>query len=210
MRYLSGAVLVIVLGALLVGCGGGGETGTPTEVSVDGTPSATSSDASEASPTSKDNNAGNELDGVANWAIVTIGDASYQAKFAGDGDALGGMLGRCTFREGQISGSGPLTDGSVGMSLATDPNVDSKVEVRTGGARWQAGDVDRFRAQHGVPATGDSQIDDVTFGDHVASGKATFIDLNALTTYVDGGSSGTPPQPIQGTFEIRCAEPASE
>lgn len=206
-------------GLVLAACGGADELGGR----VDGAaPQATQPAADAAAPptttvappgTSGDASSGvaNEQptasSGAENTVIVTIGGTTYEF------DATPGTITECKpdFFGAFFVNGGSEDGDSVSLLLPPpdDPNFEGppsvRVNVNNGGPDYTA---DPSILENGtysdVIDEGDSQVDSFTIDGNTARGTATFIDEQQIFAAL-GGTAGDP-EPIQGSFEVTCAE----
>jgi hypothetical protein len=201
-------VAVIVL---VAGCGGGADTesdGGGATTAAASSEDATSTVATTAPVTEGDGDGGNPSgSGDVNWAVVTIGDQRYEF------DVTPGPIQRC---DPDFFGAfwvvGVTTDGSgIVMMLPPpdDPNFEdpASLEINDGPNDWE------WMADEGVAeevmfadivSEGQSQVDSYTIDGNRVSGRATFIERNALFAVV--GGTGDAPEPVAGSFEAVCEE----
>lgn len=135
-----------------------------------------------------------------NMAIITIGDQTYEI------DVTPGSIQRCDpnffgafWALGGIGGTG------IDMLLppAGDPNFEDAPYIKVNDEQLDVEWVANPDQEMAGVEPGESQVDTyVVDGLHV-TGTATFVDLNA--TYAFQGGTGDEPQPVTGTFDVRCA-----
>nr|WHW29324.1 hypothetical protein [uncultured bacterium] len=151
-----------------------------------------------------------DLDFGDGLARVTIGDMAYEFTLGGNESADGiTYIGVCQEIFGLLDGGGYVSgDPQTGIDFTIPPpdwesftdgrfdNSAPRIEIELGDSGGWAADlslVENFPA-----AAGQSQIDEWTLEGSVASGTATFIEMEPFSAPV-AGSSG-----VKGSFEIGC------
>lgn len=187
-------MLLAALAMILVGCG---DDATPTSGDTGVLPTTAGETPGTDAPAG---------DGGINLAVVEIGDNRYEV------DVTPGSIQRCSpdffgafwaigFTSEDMSSTfemllSPENREELGMEppyiRLTDPETDID---------WRA-DPEHFTTTE-LPE-GMSQVDSFTVDGNRVTGTATFIDVDAAFAALNG--NGEMPEPVQGTFEVVCAE----
>jgi hypothetical protein len=210
--------LLVMVPLLAVACGGSGDGESPL---ARGSSDDGGNDAA-ATPSSGDSGDGLGSDDSAgagpsessltdidpDTAVVVIGDERFEFDITTEfGDA-------CITMFGVVAGVGDASDGSdvridieiPPVGYEGDPSYEGmfpNVEVRddTNFRSFQAGG--DFSYLEDPPAAEESQVESFQNDGTSATGTATFLDMQAYSNHVFNDDPR--PEPVQGTFEIRCS-----
>ena len=208
-------LLALTAAALLVlsACGGDSDdadstdpTDAPSEATTTvagGDDAATTTDAGDTATTTVASGGG---DGE--YAIVTIGDETYEADFDGTfsqcismGGAIGGVAPIAGVEDATIDMTIPPPDWETSAEGWDPPSIRLDLGEDADGVPidWRAGgDI----VMENPDLDGKSQVDSVSNDGTTASGTATFIDFFQVQLFQSGQVDE--PQPVSGTFEISC------
>lgn len=234
MKLPAGSIVVsllAILALLAVACGGDddddaadvlGNTPTPGPDST-----ASEGDDDEDAGEGDDNDDGDDVDDLIDFgdgaAVVVVGDERYEFALGGNIEIDGTRyIGVCQSLFGLITGSGYDPEGG---ELALDFEIppqdweswdDGRYEfspprIEIEGVRHAEQDADdpnaggwradvQWQEGEGTVAAGASQLDEWEVEDGRATGTATFLAVNYFGAPLDGV------QPVEGTFDIGCAE----
>ena len=201
IRLSTSIVSVLLLALALAACGDDDTAGSDIT-------SSAATQTTEAGTGVGGQDAVDELDFGDGAAVVTIGDTTYE--FALGGSSTVGnttYIGVCQTLFGVIAGEGfdPAgTDTRLSFEI-TPEDYEAQgfdppsIEVRIGDeARWVA---DQTLAEAAPEFAGMSQVDSWTIDGNVATGTATFIEVEPFGIGPVEGAA-----PMAGTFELACAE----
>lgn len=192
------ALAATACGGAAVESGDDGETGTVQTDPVDEAPPTTPPAPGTQAP-ADDGGGESPPGGPVNVATVTVGDMTYEA------DVTPGTLQRC---DPDFFNAFWALGGGVELFLPPpdDPNHTDAPRVvakdEASGLEWVADPTANQGGATSIPE-GDSQVDSFTIDGNTATGTATFIEQEAFYQWTGGGDQ---PKPVQGTFEVTCAE----